>query len=139
MEQLRSRVNRIDQDVDKTIVIKISKRTTPGARKIRDAWTGSRGNVAKLSVAQIFVQYLWLLVVGQAFQAVDLRINMPIHIKDVEPAIVIDIEESTTPTEQSGIGHQSCALGVIDKYPFATVVIKIGKIVRKVGLENIQE
>src|SRR5580700_2699994 len=64
---------------------------------------------------------------------------MPIHIQDVEPTVVVNIEESAPPTKQSGIGYEPGGLGVVLKHALAVVVVKIGKVVREICLEDIQQ
>ena len=71
--------------------------------------------------------------------AIDFRVNVPVYVQNVEPAVVVDIQKPAAPAEQPGIGHEPGGLGVVLKQALAVVVVKVGQIVRKVCLENIQK
>src|SRR5579871_5013353 len=64
---------------------------------------------------------------------------MPVHVQNIGPAIIVEVKESTTPTQQSRMGCQPCRLGIVLKQALAMIAIKIWKIVGEVGLENIQQ
>ena len=138
-KQLRRGVNRIDQDINETVVIEISERATPGAGQVGNARAGGCGYVAKPSIAQVFIQHLGLFVVSMAVQGIDFGVHVPVHVEEVGPTIVIKIEESAAPTKQAGVCGQASGLRVLFKQALASIAIKIGEIVGEIGFKDIQQ
>src|SRR5438105_3142395 len=69
---------------------------------------------------------------------IDFRIDVPIHRKDVEAAIVINIHKHRPPSQKAGVEAQACFRDRGGKCSISIVAIKGRGVVREVGFENIR-
>src|SRR5215467_8368544 len=96
-KQAGSIVHIVDEDIQVTIVVEVAEGNSSRRACQLDCGTGSRRNVFEPAVAEIAIKNLWLSKRSIHSGSFDFRIHMTIGQEDVEPTIVIDINETTTP------------------------------------------
>ena len=72
-----------------------------------------QADVFKLAVAQVAVEIFALGVGGVHLGAVDLGIDVAVGDKDVEPAIVIEVDEADAPAEKARVDAQAGLVGAV--------------------------
>src|SRR5262249_46847409 len=64
-----------------------------------NSWSGDSGNVLEGALAGVVIQQARFLVIGAQFVCVHFRINVSIHLEQVGPAVIIEIEKHCSPAE----------------------------------------
>ena len=104
----------------------------------RDAAAADQAHVFKLAVAQVAVKILALRIGGIHLCSVHLGIDVAVGDQDVEPAIVVDIDEAHTPAQQPGIHAQSRLVGAVVEGAVAEIHEEGVGIAGEIGLHNVE-
>src|SRR5882757_2025959 len=96
-----------DGDVDVSVVVKIAEGGASAAVGLSDSGPARRADVDETPLAKISVQDLSLLEGDVEPAGVDFRENMSVGHEDVGPAVVVEIEETYSPSEIFGVYAES--------------------------------
>src|ERR1700722_5950739 len=113
MQQLRSGVHTVDYNIDHSLIVVVAERTSASRCIFENSRAALACNLLEPSVAQVSIKVLVLGVFQIALRSIYLWIHVAIRHKNVEPAIVIHIEEAHSPTQQPGIYAQAAWIGSI--------------------------
>src|SRR6188474_2295572 len=102
-KEVRRVVNVVDDDVDVAVVVEIGEGGAARSLFSRNRWTKLRAHVGEAAVVKIAVDHLRFPVSGFRLQRINFRIHMAVDEEQIEPAIVVEIEESSAPPEPPGI------------------------------------
>ena len=97
-----------------------------------------QAHVFELAVAQIAIEILALGVGRIHLRAIDLGIHVAVGDEDVEPAIVIDVDEADAPAEQARIDAEACLVGAIVERAVAEIHKERIGIAGEIGLHDIE-
>src|SRR5580658_925001 len=98
MQQLWLGVHAVDHNIDNSLVVVIAKSTSARRRILKNSGATLACNLLEPSIAQVSIKVLVFRVFQIAFRSIDLWIHMPIRHQNVEPAVVIHVEEAHSPT-----------------------------------------
>ena len=90
-----------------SVVIVVAKCTATRGSVLQDAGTSLICDLLKPPIAQIAIEILVLAVFQIGLRSIDFRINVSVRHEDVEPAIIIHVEEANTPSQQARIHSQA--------------------------------
>ena len=97
----------VDHHIDVPIVVEVAKSAaTTGFRSGRRR-AQKVGDVFKFSVLKITINHLSLFVGGFSLELIHLGIDVTISQKEIQPTIVIQVDEATTPAEPAGVKPDS--------------------------------
>jgi hypothetical protein len=134
-QQGRRFVQVYDQDIDVTVVIEVSKRTSPAAMGRGHAGAGRVDEFFKGLIAKITKNDAWSLVSILAKLSFDFRVNVTGNHEEIRMTIVVEVHHPGTPTDKTGLYSNMGAAGNIIEIAFAIIVVKNAGVVGKVGLE----
>ena len=80
-----------------------------------------------------------LCVGGIDIGAVDLRIDVTVGHEDVEPAIVVHVEEAYAPAEETRVDAETGEIGVIVEVAVAEVEVERIGVTSEVGLDDVEK
>src|SRR5581483_2902313 len=86
-----------NQNVNVTVVVIIPEGGAATGKTLSYSWTHRGRHILEFSIAHVLVYEARVLVSLSDIVAINFWINVPINLKDVGPAIVIEIDESTSP------------------------------------------
>src|SRR5919205_1971733 len=90
------RIEIIDHEIKSTITVEIADRESTTVPRIRERTAGRRADTLKLPF-QITKQQRLLCVTRSPLVLVSRWINVTIHDKQIEPAIVVEIDKTRPP------------------------------------------
>ena len=97
------------------------------------------GDVLELAVAQIAVEILVLGVGCVHVGTVHFGVDVAVGDEDVEPAVVVHVEEADAPAEKAGVDAEAGEVGaVVEVEPAQVQVERIG-VAGEVGLDDVEE
>src|SRR5262249_38568228 len=97
------------------------------------------GDVFKTPVAQVAVEHFALAVTNLPLQLIHLRIDVAVDQKNVQPAVILQIEETASPTEPTCVNANPRVEGHVIETVLAEIAVERGCVVREVGLENVEQ
>ena len=97
------------------------------------------GDLFESPVAQVAVKILVLGIFQIGLRLIDLGINMPIRHENIEPAVVIHIEEADAPAQQPRIHAQSAGISAVFEGRVAEVGIERIGVAGEVGLHHVAD
>ncbi len=133
------RVDAVDDDVHGAVVVVVTEGAAAGGDGVVDAGAGEGGDLFKLAVAQVAVDVLMLGVGGVEVGAVDLRVDVAVGDEDVEPAIVVEVDEADAPAEIAGVEAEAGEVGVVFKGAVAEVEVEGVGVAGEVGLDDVEQ
>src|SRR5579884_3916705 len=68
-----------------------------------------------------------------------LGINVAVGNQHIRPSVIIIIKKADPPSHEAGIEPSACRGNHVCKSSVAVVMVQVGRVVDKIGLENIQE
>lgn len=121
-----------------SVVIVVAKCTATRGSVLQDAGTSLICDLLKPPIAQIAIEILVLAVFQIGLRSIDFRINVSVRHEDVEPAIIIHVEEANTPSQQARIHSQAAWVSPILECSISQIGIKRIRVACEVCLYNIQ-
>src|SRR5215467_10283859 len=122
-----------------TVIEQVSKGCAARRDNIRKTASGGRGNFLKPRSVQIAKQLRPLRIRGAPVLLIDCRINMAIGYKQVEQAIIVEIQEACAPSKERYCWRaQPSLVGHVRKTSVALIAIKRVVVVGKTGDVKIQ-
>src|SRR5271155_3609743 len=106
-EQLRQGIDAVDDDVDVSVVIVIAEGTSARGHGGGDSRTGFVCDLFESTVAEIAIQVFVLCVGSFGFRTAHFGIYMAVGYKDVQPSIVVHIEEAEAPAKIARVDAQA--------------------------------
>src|SRR5580700_4735932 len=91
-----------------------------------------------MPIAEISIQKFALRVPRLCLELLNLGIHVPVADENVRPAVVIEIQESATPSEKLRVRAQTRGESCVLKVAAAHIVIKRRRISRKVRLHQVE-
>src|ERR1035438_2354863 len=113
MQQLRFSIHAVDHNIDDSLIVVVAERTSASRRIFKNSGAALACYFLEPSVAQVSIKVLVFRVFQIALGSIDLWIHMPIRHENVEPAVVIHVEEAHSPTQQPGIDSQAARIGSV--------------------------
>ena len=113
----------VGEDFERAIVIDVAHREASRRMHGGDSGAGLRGDVGEAAVAEIVVKNRALAEAQVGVFFVDLREDVAIDHGQVEPAIVVEIEELATPAHIAGVGAHAGGDGSLLELAFAFIVV----------------
>src|SRR5208282_2680607 len=107
VEQLRRSVDAVHDRVQAAVVVVVAHSEAPGLGRRGDAGASDQAHIFKLTVAQVAVEVFAFGVGGVHLGAIHLGIDVAVGDQDVEPAVVVDVEEADAPAQQAGVDAQA--------------------------------
>src|SRR5438128_1636744 len=99
-EQSRGLANIQDQDVNFPIVVYIPKSRAPPGFQGKLVEAGEHRHVLERPVAMVAEQQYRLAIRHTAFHQVHLRIDMAVRNEEIEPSVVVHVEQLCSPTHE---------------------------------------
>src|SRR5262245_45467327 len=93
----------VDGDVDVAVVVDVAERRAPSGVRCGDRSAEPLRDILEAAVPQIAIDDLPLPIAGFGFDLFDLRIDVAVHEKQVEPSVEIEIEEADAPSKPSRV------------------------------------
>src|SRR5713226_725531 len=103
-----------------------------------DPWSSRRGHVRKSSVAVVMIQEAWFHVPAAQLIPVHLRIDMSVGEDEIGPAIIVKVKKHGAPAQILRVQTKSRGEGNIRKDSFTVIAVKGRRVIREIGLKNIQ-
>ena len=127
----------VHDDVDVAIVVEVGERgPSPGGRR-RDRRPETLGHILEASISKVAINDLPLFVAGLRLDPFDLRIHVAVDDEDVQPAVVVEIDEGDAPSEPAGVEPDSSREGAILAEALAAIRVQRRGVSREVGLEEV--
>ena len=104
----------------------------------RDSRSSFRGNIIKRPISVVVIQNAWLWIRAPQVLLVHFRVDVPIHNQQIGPAIVVEIQKASPPSQILSVQAQPRRERHVVKCPIPVVPVKRGGVIRKVGLEYIE-
>ena len=136
-EQIGGGVDVVHDDVDVAIVVEIGECRAAAGGRGRHRRTEPLRDVLEASVAEVAVHDLALLVARLRLDPLDLRIDVAIDDEEVEPAVVVEIDEADAPSEPAGVQPDAGGERPIVAEALAAVGVQRRGVAGEVGLEEI--
>src|SRR5712675_2737222 len=137
--QERRRLVHVDNgDVDVSVVVKIAEGGASAAVGLSDGGPACGADVDETPLAEILVQNLSLLEGDVEPAGVDLGEDVAVGHEDVGPAVVIEIEETYSPSEIFGVDAQAGLKDGVVEGAVAVVVVEVSRLVGVVGLYDVE-
>src|ERR1700678_4218185 len=137
MQELRWSIDTIDSHIHVSIIVVVPEGTPASGCVLQNPWATLIRYLLKPAVPQIAIEILVLSVFQIGIRLIDLRIDVPVRHQDVEPAIVIHVEETNSPTQQARIDSQTTGIGPILKRGVPKVGVERISVAREVRLHDI--
>src|SRR5262245_46797366 len=127
----------VHRDVHVAVVVDVAKRgAAPGVRRShRRAETF--GHVLEAAVLKVPVDDLALPIARLGSNLFDLRIDVAVDQEEIEPAVLIEIEETDAPPEPPRVEPDAARERAIRAETVAAVRIQRGGVAGEVGLEDV--
>src|ERR1700752_5216200 len=114
----------VDYQIELAIAIEIADCKTSSRPGVGECVSGRRSDALKLSL-QVSKQQRLLRVTRSPLMRISRRINMSIHKKQIEPAVVVVIDKTRPPTQERDRHFTKARLKrYVGKIVIAVVVIK---------------
>jgi hypothetical protein len=104
-----------------------------------DAAAADEAHVFKLAVAQVAVEILSLRVACIDLGAVHLGIDVAVGDKNVEPAVVVDVDEADAPAQQARVDAKACLVGAVVEGAVAEIHIEGIGVAGEVCFHNVEQ
>ena len=91
-----------------------------------------------MPIAEILIDQPRVLELLIEVVCVDLRINVPVDLKNVRPAIIVVVDKPAAPRHIAAVHTNAGSKGDIAEGSIAIVVIKVAGVVREVGFEDVE-
>ena len=106
-KKLWKMVDAVDDDVDIAVVVEVAEGSSAGGSSVGYAGAALCGDLFELAVAEIAVE-VFVLGVGRVdVGAFDLGVDMAVGHEDVEPAVVVHVEEAHAPAEEASVDAEA--------------------------------
>ena len=138
-EELGHGVDAVDDDVEVAIVVVVSEGAAAAGDGNGHAGTGLVGDFFELAVAQVAVEIFAFGVRRVGVRAVHFGIDVSVGDQDVEPAVVVHVEEADAPAEVAGVDADAGEVGAVVEVEAAEVLIEGGGVSGEVGLDDVEE
>src|SRR6266849_3063979 len=125
-------------DVDVSIVVEIAEGGASAAVRLSHGGPACGADVDEAPLAKIFVQNLSFLEGDVEPARIDFGKHMAVGHEDVGPAIVVEIEETYSPSEILGVYAQAGLKDGVVEGAVAIVVVQVRGLVGVVGLDDIE-
>src|SRR6266571_1087048 len=76
--------------------------------------------------------------VHRLIYVVDLRIDVAVHLEDVNPPVVVEVDKAAAPAKKAGVDSDTPPKCGLFKSAFARVLVEVGGVAGKVGFEYIE-
>ncbi len=119
-QQLRDIVYGIKDDIHVAVVIEIPKGTPARRDRLEDRSAEFFRDVPEMSVPQIVIDNLWLAVADVKREPLDFGIDVAVGGENVQPTVVIEIEEAATPAEVARVHSEAGGLDSRGRSPKGT-------------------
>src|ERR1700722_13056333 len=127
------------QDVNLAVVVKVTECGFAPRAGRYFVESGERGHVFEGAVAIVAIQKHRLLVPRGAFYVVHLRIDVAVHFKNIEPAVIDEVDKASAPPHQRSRGFGDASLpSNVGKPLFALIPVKRIRLVHEIRDKNIQ-
>ena len=110
---MRDGVDAVDGDIEVAVVVVVAEGAAAGRGVFHDARAALVGDFFEAAVAEIAVEVFVLGVFEVGFGFVDLGVDMAVGHKDVEPAVVVHVEEADAPAEEAGVDAEAAGIGAV--------------------------
>ena len=132
-------VDAVDDYVEVAVVVVVSEGAAAGGDGSGHAGAGLAGDLFELAVAQVAIE-VFVLGVGRIdVRAVHFGIDVAVGDEDVEPAVVVHVEEADAPAEVAGVDAEAGEVGVVVEVAAAEVQIEGVGVAGEVGLDDVEE
>ncbi len=136
---MRKAVDAVDDYVEVAIVVVVSEGGAASGCGVGDAGAGLRGDLFELAVAEVAIEILVLRIGGIDVGAFDLGVDVAVGHEDVEPAIVVHVEEAYAPAEEAGVDAKAGEIGVVVEVAVAEIEVEGVGVAGEVGLDDVEE
>src|SRR4029077_16374329 len=96
-DEVRRCVDAIDDEVEVTVVVEITKGAAARRSCGRDAGAGIERNVLEVAVAKIAIEEFALWIAGFGGELFDFGIDVTVADENVGPTVVVKIEKAAAP------------------------------------------
>src|SRR6266571_6309417 len=128
----------VDHDIDVAVIIDVAERRAPSGPEIQQRPRNLFGDVLEAFPFHVAINDLALPVAGLGRQLVDLRIDVAVHLEDVNPPVVVEVDKAATPAKKAGVHSDTPPKCDLFKSAFARVLVEVGGVAGKVGFEYIE-
>ena len=104
---MRNGVDAVHHRVQIAVVVEIAHGKAARLRRRRNAAAADQAHVFKLPVTQVAVEILALGIGGVHLGTVHFGIDVPVGYQNVEPAVVVDVDEAHAPAQQARVHAQT--------------------------------
>ena len=137
-QQLRHVVDAVHQQIQIAVVIEIAHRHPAPRHLLQDPRPHLLRHLLKLAVPQIPVHQLPLPVSRFVERLAHFRIDMPVALHDVRPAVIVVVHERNTPAQKArNLAHPGLKRLVL-KYSAAEIAIQTRSVAREIRLHQVE-
>src|SRR5215472_1312397 len=137
-KKLRDIVHAIDQNIERAIVVEITDGAAAPGHLFESTWASFEADIGEMPVAQILVQHLALAIAGLDVGFANLGIDVAISDQDVDPAIVVKIDEADTPAKEARVFSEAGLKGLVFENQIADVAIKAGSVAGEIRFYHVE-
>src|ERR1043166_1528524 len=137
-KQLRQIIDTVHHHVQVSVVVEIAHCTAAGRNSLENARPPGHRYSGGSPIAQVVVQDLALAISVLDRSLGHLRIDVPVGHQNVNPAVIIEIQEHHAPPQEPRVLAETGLKGRIFKKIAAEIAIKAGRIAGEVGLDNVE-
>ena len=110
---MRDGVDAVDGDVEVAVVVVIAEGAAASWSVFHDSRAALVGDFFEAAVAEIAIEIFVLGVFEVGFGFVDFGIDVAVGHEDVEPAVVVHIEEADAPAEEASIDAEAAGISAV--------------------------
>src|ERR1035438_507759 len=128
----------VHQDLDGSVIVKISGSYAMAVEGSSDARAGIERDVAESAVVLVPVQNLAFAECVVETSVIKFRVDVTVCHENVGPAVVVDVEEESPPSQELGILAKSGGRCDIRKCSVVIVAIKRRRVVGEIRFDDVE-
>src|ERR1017187_1911973 len=137
-EKRRQIVQIQDHNIHVAVVVIVSECGAAAGKALTDAGAQIRRNILETPVAEVLVNNSRILEGLAEVVGVNFRVDVPIDLNDVRPAVIVVVNEAAAPGDVAVVDADTRGKGDIAVGSVAVVVVEVDRVVHEVGLEDIE-
>jgi hypothetical protein len=131
-------VDVVDDDVDVAVVVEVGERRTTTGFGNRYRRSELLRDIGEASVLEVPVDDFALLVARFGLEAINFRIDMSVDEKEIEPAVVVEIDKADAPAEPPRVEADAAGKRTILTGALAGVGVERRGVAGEVRLEDVE-
>ena len=138
-EEVRKVVDIVHRDIQVPVIVEVEDDRAAACLRGRDGRPQRLADVLEPAVAEIAVHDLALLVSGFGRELLHLRIDMTVGEEQVQPAVVVEVQEGSPPAQPPGVDAHAAHEGPVVAVAVPAVAVQRRGVPGEVGLEDVHE